>query len=65
MSVTVTDLFCGAGGSSTGDALTQAGVIADDARIVAVGACKVETAGWTGAQIVVREHPTFDTEPSA
>lgn len=50
---------------STGDALTQAGVIADDARIVAVGACKVETAGWTGAQIVVREHPTFDTEPSA
>ena len=50
---------------STGDALTMAGVIADDALIVAVGACKVETAGWTGAQIVVREHPTFDTEPSA
>mgnify|MGYP003559362432 FL=1 len=50
---------------STGDALTQAGVIADDARIVALSACKIETAGWTGAQIVVREHPAFDTEPSA
>jgi len=36
---------------STGDALTTSGLIADDARIVAISAEKVETTGWTGAAI--------------
>lgn len=50
---------------STGDALTQAGVIADDARIVQIVAHKIETAGWTGAQIVVRQMVDPDcTEPT-
>ena len=36
---------------STGDALTTSGLIADDARIVAISAEKIETTGWTGAAI--------------
>ena len=36
---------------STGDALTTSGLIADDARIVAISAEKVETTGWCGAAI--------------
>jgi crossover junction endodeoxyribonuclease RusA len=40
---------------STCDALTTAGAIADDARIVHVDASMVETAGWSGAEIHVRQ----------
>jgi Holliday junction resolvase RusA-like endonuclease len=41
-----------------GDALTAAGLIADDARIVALEARKIETTGWTGAVITLtRENP--------
>ena len=36
---------------STGDALTTSGLIADDARIVAITAEKVETTGWCGAEV--------------
>lgn len=36
---------------STGDALTTSGLIADDARIVAISAEKIETTGWCGAAI--------------
>jgi len=36
---------------STNDALTTSGLIADDARIVAISAEKVETTGWCGAAI--------------
>jgi len=39
---------------STGDALTTSGLIADDARIVAVYAFKIEVTGWTGATIEIR-----------
>jgi Holliday junction resolvase RusA-like endonuclease len=48
---------------STGDALTQAGVIADDARIVTIFATKHETAGWTGAQIHIRQGVQLEAEP--
>lgn len=50
---------------STGDALTQAGVIADDARLVNITARKIETAGWTGAQIAVSTIAGMYAEPSA
>lgn len=36
---------------SIGDSLTAGGLIADDARICHLTACKVETTGWTGATI--------------
>lgn len=38
---------------STLDALTEAGAIADDARIAELVARKIEIVGWTGATIVV------------
>lgn len=42
-----------------GDALTAAGLIRDDARIVALEARKIETTGWTGAVITLtQEGPT-------
>jgi len=36
---------------SVGDALTEGGLITDDARICAVHASKIEVVGWTGAVI--------------
>jgi Holliday junction resolvase RusA-like endonuclease len=39
---------------STEDALQDAGLIRDDARICYVEARKLEVVGWTGAQITVR-----------
>lgn len=38
-----------------GDALTAAGLIADDARFVAIEARKIETTGWTGAVITITQ----------
>ena len=38
-----------------GDSLTAAGLIKDDARIVALRAMKIEVDGWTGATISVHE----------
>lgn len=38
---------------AVGDALTDSGLIVDDARICELVAAKVETTGWTGAVIVV------------
>jgi len=49
---------------STGDALTTSGLIADDARIVAISAEKIETTGWTGAAIHIgpaRAYPEVAT----
>ena len=40
---------------AVGDALTHAGVIADDARICSIATEKVEVTGWTGAHIEVWE----------
>lgn len=40
-----------------GDALTASGLIRDDARIWVLEARKVETTGWTGADILIGEHP--------
>lgn len=42
---------------SIGDALTASGLIRDDARIWDLHARKVETTGWTGAEILIGEHP--------
>lgn len=42
---------------AVGDALTQSGLIADDARIVRVVAEKVEVSDWTGAVIAVGPVP--------
>lgn len=39
-----------------GDALTASGLIRDDARIWDLVARKVETTGWTGADILIGEH---------
>jgi crossover junction endodeoxyribonuclease RusA len=39
---------------STEDALTDAGLIRDDARICYLEARKLEVVGWTGAQIIIR-----------
>lgn len=39
-----------------GDALTASGLITDDARIYELHAHKVETTGWTGAEILIGEH---------
>lgn len=39
-----------------GDALTASGLIRDDARIWDITARKVETTGWTGAEILIGEH---------
>jgi Holliday junction resolvase RusA-like endonuclease len=36
---------------ATGDALTAAGIIRDDARIVTITARKIEVVSWTGATI--------------
>ena len=38
---------------AVGDALTDSGLIVDDARICEVHATKVETTGWTGASITI------------
>ena len=38
---------------AVGDALTDSGLIADDARICEVHATKVEVTGWTGASITI------------
>ena len=38
---------------SVGDGLTTGGLIVDDARLVRIVASKIETTGWTGAQIVL------------
>ena len=40
---------------AVGDALTQSGVIADDARICSLASYKVEVTGWTGCTIEVHE----------
>ena len=40
---------------SVGDSLTQGGLIRDDARIYLLLATKVETVGWTGATIRVKD----------
>lgn len=48
---------------STSDALTQSGVIADDARLASIVASKIETAGWTGAQILIVEQVDPDSMP--
>lgn len=47
---------------AVGDALTEAGMIRDDARLASVCAEKHEAIGWTGAQIVVREVNPLDEE---
>jgi len=49
---------------STNDALTTSGLIADDARIVAISAEKVETTGWCGAAIHIgpaRAYPEVES----
>lgn len=38
---------------SVGDALTESGLIRDDALVVGVVATKVEVTGWTGATIIL------------
>lgn len=38
-----------------GDALTQSGLIADDARLCVIDAAKVETTEWTGAHVYLQE----------
>ena len=43
---------------AVGDALTEAGLITDDARICTVVAHKYEVVGWTGARIRIEEVPT-------
>jgi len=40
-----------------GDALTASGLIADDRLIWDLHALKIETTGWTGAQILIGELP--------
>jgi Holliday junction resolvase RusA-like endonuclease len=40
---------------SVGDALTEGGLIRDDARICAVHATKSEVQGWSGAVITIEE----------
>lgn len=38
---------------SVGDALTESGLIGDDALVCTVAATKVEVTGWTGATIII------------
>lgn len=42
---------------SVGDALTESGVIGDDALICQISASKVEVVGWTGAHIWISQLP--------
>ena len=42
---------------STEDALTDAGLIADDARICGLNVTKIEVTGWTGASIRIGAAP--------
>ena len=44
---------------STFDALTTAGVIVDDARIVSLNARKIEVVGASGAEITLRSMPPY------
>lgn len=38
---------------AVGDALTDSGLIVDDARICELHATKIEVTGWTGASITI------------
>jgi Holliday junction resolvase RusA-like endonuclease len=46
---------------ATGDALTAGGLIVDDARICQITVSKIETVGWTGAEIHLE---TIDEQPA-
>lgn len=51
---------------ATLDALKQAGMIADDARVCWVAMHKIEVVGWTGASITVENMPELgDTHGTA